>query len=123
MIFISPIVTLLMDLYEIRVERLGTIAEESEHQDLSRESTSMESYGFTSDRGGRTPRGVSTFQRFSVDTNESLSFEPCEDIPPSPTGAEDGDDEDDVFKDGGPEVGMHPLSDFTSRLRLKDLLK
>ncbi|XP_034536298.1 fibronectin type III and SPRY domain-containing protein 2 [Notolabrus celidotus] len=85
-----------MDLYEIRVERLGTIAEEAEHQGLSRESTTM-------DRGGRTTRDVSTFQRFSVDTNESLHFEPCEDNPPSPTGAEDGNDEDDVFKDEGAE--------------------
>ncbi|XP_074522870.1 fibronectin type III and SPRY domain-containing protein 2 [Halichoeres trimaculatus] len=92
-----------MDLYEIRVERLGTIAEESERQDLSRESTTMEPFGVTSDRGGRTPQDVSTFQRFSVDTNESLTFEPCEDLPPSPTGAEDGNDEDNVFKDEGPE--------------------
>ncbi|XP_068455578.1 fibronectin type III and SPRY domain-containing protein 2 [Clinocottus analis] len=42
-------------------------------------------------------RGVSSFQRFSVDTNESLSFEPCEDSLPSPEGA------GDVFTEGGTE--------------------
>ncbi|CAJ1049435.1 fibronectin type III and SPRY domain-containing protein 2 [Xyrichtys novacula] len=92
-----------MDLYEIREERLGTISEEAEHQEISRESTTMEPYHVVSDKGGRTARDVSTFQRFSVDTNESLRFEPCEDMSPSPTGAEDGDDEDEVFRDGGKE--------------------
>ncbi|XP_041642298.1 fibronectin type III and SPRY domain-containing protein 2 [Cheilinus undulatus] len=85
-----------MDFYEIRGGRLDVIAEESEHHDLSRASTAMEPYNVTSDRGR-------TFQKFSVNTNESLHFEPCEDIPPSPTGAEDGNDEDDVFMEGGPE--------------------
>lgn len=93
-----------MDLYDIRGGKLDVIAEEAEHQDLSRESTTMEP---SRDRGGRATRGVSTFQRFSVDTNESLRFEPCEDSTPSPTGAEDGhdDDDDDVFKEGETEVG------------------
>lgn len=81
------------------------IAEEAEHQELSRESTTMEPYNVVTDRGGRATRDVSTFQRFSVDTNESLRFEPCEDSSPSPTGAEDGFDDDDVFKEGETEVG------------------
>lgn len=81
------------------------IAEEADHQELSRESTTMEPYSVVSDREGRAARDVSTFQRFSVNTNESLRFEPCEESPPSPTGAEDGhDDDDDVFKEGGTEV-------------------
>ncbi|XP_054463871.1 fibronectin type III and SPRY domain-containing protein 2 isoform X1 [Anoplopoma fimbria] len=82
-----------MDLYGITGGRLDVIAEEAE---LSRESTTM------ADEGGRATRGVSTFQRFSFDTNESLCFEPCEDSPPPPTGAEDGFD-DDVFKGGQTE--------------------
>lgn len=81
-----------MDLYEIRGGLLDVIAEEAEHQ----EST-------MADGGGRATRGVSTFQRFSVDTNESLCFEPCEDSLPSPTGAQDG--LEDVFKEGETEVG------------------
>lgn len=100
-----PTVTLLMDLYEIRGGRLDVIAEEAEHQDLSRESTAMEPYSMVSDREGRATHDVSTFQRFSVNTNESLRFEPCEDSPPSPTGAEDGYDNDDVFKEGETQVG------------------
>ncbi|XP_056268786.1 fibronectin type III and SPRY domain-containing protein 2 isoform X3 [Pseudoliparis swirei] len=79
-----------MDLYEIRGGLLDVIAEEAEHQ----EST-------MADGGGRATRGVSTFQRFSVDTNESLCFEPCEDSLPSPTGAQDG--LEDVFKEGETE--------------------
>lgn len=92
-------VTLLMDLNEIKGGRLDVIAEEAEHQELSRELTTM------ADRGGRATRGVSTFQRFSIDTNESLRFEPCEDSLPSPTGAGEGLDDDDVFKEKGTEVG------------------
>ncbi|GAA6218853.1 fibronectin type III and SPRY domain-containing protein 2 isoform X1 [Lates japonicus] len=92
-----------MDLYEIRGGRLDVIAEEADHQELSRESTTMEPYSVVSDREGRAARDVSTFQRFSVNTNESLRFEPCEESPPPPTGAEDGHDDDDVFKEGGTE--------------------
>ncbi|XP_051236592.1 fibronectin type III and SPRY domain-containing protein 2 [Dicentrarchus labrax] len=92
-----------MDLYDIRGGRLDVIAEEAEHQELSRESTTMEPYNVVTDRGGRATRDVSTFQRFSVDTNESLRFEPCEDSSPSPTGAEDGLDDDEVFKEGETE--------------------
>ncbi|KAM7015262.1 fibronectin type III and SPRY domain-containing protein 2 isoform 1-T2 [Tautogolabrus adspersus] len=99
-----------MDLFEIRGGTLDVIAEEAEHQDLSRESTTLESFNVTSDRGGRTTRDVSTFQRFSVDTNESLHFEACEEIPPSPTGAEDGNDEDDVFKEEGTETEVVKIS-------------
>ncbi|TKS69626.1 SPRY domain-containing protein 2 [Collichthys lucidus] len=85
-----------MDLYDIRGDRLDVIREESEHQELSRESTTMEPYNVVADRGGRATRDISTFQRFSIDTNESLRFDPCEDSSPSPTGAEDGND--DVFQ-------------------------
>lgn len=94
-----------MDLYEIRGGRLGVITEEAEHQELSRGSTAMEPYSVVPDRGGRSARDVSTFQRFSVDTNESLRFEPCDGSSPSPTGAEDGHDDDDVFQEGETEVG------------------
>lgn len=98
-----PRVTLLMDLYDITGGRLDVIAEEAEHQELSRESTTMEP---SRDREGRPTQNVSTFQRFSVNTNESLCFEPCETSTPSPTGAEDGlDDDDDVFKEEETEVG------------------
>ncbi|KAI9518943.1 hypothetical protein NQZ68_033426 [Dissostichus eleginoides] len=86
-----------MDLFEIRGGALDVIAEEAEHQDLSRDSTIM------ADREARPPRGVSTFQRFSVDTNESLHFEPCEDSLPSPTPPEDELDDDNVFREGETE--------------------
>lgn len=76
------------------------IAEEAEQQELSRASTTMEPYNVASDRGGgRANRDVSTFQRFSVNTNESLHFEPYEGSSPSTTGADDGCDEDDVFRE------------------------
>lgn len=78
------------------------IAEEAEHLALSRDSTTMESQ---TDRGERATRDVSTYQRFSVDTNESLRFEPWAESSPSPTGAEDGCDDDDVFKEEETEVG------------------
>ncbi|KAI4830577.1 hypothetical protein KUCAC02_002198 [Chaenocephalus aceratus] len=86
-----------MDLFEIRGGTLDVIAEEAEHQDLSRDSTIM------ADREARPPRGVSTFQRFSVGTNESLHFEPCEDSLPSPTPPEDELDDDNVFREGETE--------------------
>lgn len=88
-----------MDLNDIRAGRLDVITEESEHQDFSRESSTMESHNVVPEFGGRT------FQRFSVNTNESLHFEPCEDSCPSPTGAEDGCD--DVFEKGKYEVIWH----------------
>lgn len=89
-----------MDLYEIRGGRLDVITEESENQELSRESTAMESHNPASNRGQRT-----TFQRFSVNTNDSLRFDPCDSDSPSPTGAEDGlDDDDDVFREREPET-------------------
>ncbi|KAM9861284.1 fibronectin type III and SPRY domain-containing protein 2 [Aulostomus maculatus] len=68
-----------MDLFELRGVRLDVIAEEAEHPD----TTTMEPF----DQGGKVTRDVSAFQRFSIDTNESLSFDPCED---SPTGLDDG---------------------------------
>ncbi|XP_062280413.1 fibronectin type III and SPRY domain-containing protein 2 [Scomber scombrus] len=104
-----------MDLYDISGGRLDVIAEEAEHQELSRESsTTMEP---SRDRGGRATQDVSTFQRFSVNTNESLRFEPCDTSTPSPTGAEDGldddddDDEDDdvVFKEGDTENEINTI--------------
>lgn len=79
------------------------ITEEAEQQELSRASTMVEPHNVVADRGGTATRNVSTFQRFSVDTNESLRFEPWEESPPSPTEAEDGHD-DDVFKEGETEV-------------------
>lgn len=85
-----------MDLYDVRGGRLGVITEEAEHQE------SMERGVL--DGGGRVIRDTGTLQRFSVDTNQSLHFEPCEDAAPSPTGAEDGYD-DDVFKEKASEVG------------------
>lgn len=97
-------VILLMDLYEIRGGRLDVIAEEAEHQELDRDVTNMEHH---ENRKGRTTHNAPTLQRFSVDTNESLCFEPCEDSSPSPTGAEDG--HDDVFKEEGAEVGHTDL--------------
>ena len=98
-----------MDLCEIRGGRLDVITEEAEHQELlSRGSSTMDPHCVASDRGRRAARDISTFQRFSVDTNESLQFEPCEDSP-SPTGAEDGLDDDDVFKEGETEVGTPTL--------------
>lgn len=81
------------------------IAEEAEQQELSREPTTMEPCNVVSERGGEAARELSSFQRFSVDTSESLHFEPCEDSPPPPTGAEDGHSEDDVFEEGETEVG------------------
>uniref|UniRef100_A0A667WYK4 Fibronectin type III and SPRY domain containing 2 n=1 Tax=Myripristis murdjan TaxID=586833 RepID=A0A667WYK4_9TELE len=72
-----------MDLYEIRGGRLDVIAEEApsgeEYQELGRESATMEPFLVAAGRGGRATRDVSTFQRFSINTNESLHFEPCED--------------------------------------------
>ncbi|AWP01341.1 putative fibronectin type III and SPRY domain-containing protein 2 [Scophthalmus maximus] len=106
-----------MDLFEIRGGGgggLDVISEEAEHQE-SRELKAMDPYNVASDRGRGAARDVSTFQRFSVDTNESLRFEPCEDSPPSPTGAEDGyDDDDDVFKEGETEREI-----VTTRSRLQ----
>ncbi|XP_060924175.1 fibronectin type III and SPRY domain-containing protein 2 [Limanda limanda] len=95
-----------MDLFEIRGGHLDVITEEAEHQELlSRGPSTMDPHSGASDRGRRATQNISTFQRFSVDTDDSLRFEPCEDSP-SPTGAEDGldDDEDDVFKYGETET-------------------
>ncbi|XP_019935552.2 fibronectin type III and SPRY domain-containing protein 2 isoform X1 [Paralichthys olivaceus] len=103
-----------MDLYETRGGRLDAITEEAEHQELlSRGSSTMDPHSVVPDRGRRATRDVTTLQRFSVDTNESLRFEPCEDSP-SPTGAEDGDDDDDVFKEEGTEQKI-----LTTRNRLQ----
>lgn len=86
-----------MDLYEIRDAALDVISEEAEHQELGRSAVESR----------RATRAAGTFQRFSVNTNESLSFEPCGDSSPSPTGADIGDD-DDVFREGDTEVSRHP---------------
>uniref|UniRef100_A0A8C6UFH6 Fibronectin type III and SPRY domain containing 2 n=1 Tax=Neogobius melanostomus TaxID=47308 RepID=A0A8C6UFH6_9GOBI len=81
-----------MDLYEVLGGRLDVIEEESEQQDFSRESSRMEGPTAGQDRVAQGARGA--LQRFSVGTNESLRFEPCD--TPSPTGEDDG--RDDVFK-------------------------
>lgn len=94
-----------MDLYEIRGGRLDVIAEEAEHQELGSGSTTMEPYRVASDRRGRATQDVRALQKFSVDTNESLRFEPFEDSSSSPTGAEDGHGDDDVFQEEETEVG------------------
>ncbi|KAK2920004.1 hypothetical protein Q8A73_002208 [Channa argus] len=60
----------------------------------------MEPYNMVSNVEGTEIHDGSTFQRFSVNTNESLHFEPCENSPPPLSEAEDGHD-DDVFKEGG----------------------
>ncbi|XP_024858847.1 fibronectin type III and SPRY domain-containing protein 2 isoform X2 [Kryptolebias marmoratus] len=84
-----------MELSDLGGARLGLISEEAEQQDFSPDSASQ-MFHPAAERGGRT------FQRFSVGTDDSLRFEACEDSSPSPTGAEDGhDDDDDVFKTGG----------------------
>ncbi|CAN9507174.1 unnamed protein product [Ophioblennius macclurei] len=86
-----------MDLYDARGGGLSVIAEEAELRELSRESTSAETRG-------RAAPAASALQRFSVDTDDSFRFDPCENSSPSPTGAEDGqDDQDDVFKEGETE--------------------
>ncbi|XP_068608777.1 fibronectin type III and SPRY domain-containing protein 2 [Brachionichthys hirsutus] len=72
-----------MDQGEIRGARLDVITEEVEHQDLNRTSITMEPYN---------DRGEPGAQRFPVGTGEGSS--------PSPTGADDGHDEDSIFKDG-----------------------
>ncbi|KAM4630629.1 fibronectin type III and SPRY domain-containing protein 2 [Polymixia lowei] len=87
-----------MDLYEIR-GKLDVITEEAlsgEERDKANEEVNRE-LNRVSVRAGRDTLGMSTFQRFSVDTNESLSFDPCEDEPQSPAGAEDG--RDNVFEE------------------------
>ncbi|XP_013885917.1 fibronectin type III and SPRY domain-containing protein 2 [Austrofundulus limnaeus] len=87
--------------------RLDVISEEGEDQDFSRDPVPV--LNPAAERRGRT------FQRFSVSTNDSLRFEPCEDSSPSPTGAEDGHDEDDVFRRGGAETEL-----LSIRTRLQD---
>ncbi|XP_076025688.1 fibronectin type III and SPRY domain-containing protein 2 [Genypterus blacodes] len=90
-----------MDLYEIRGGQLDVIEEEApgghEYEDFSRDSTAMDPFGGR----GRATRDMSAFQRFSASTNESLVFEPCGGSTPSPTQAEDG--EEDVFEEEDPE--------------------
>ncbi|XP_033846538.1 fibronectin type III and SPRY domain-containing protein 2 [Periophthalmus magnuspinnatus] len=84
-----------MDLFEICGGRLDVIEEESEHLDLSRDPSRMEGPAVGGQGRGATQVQRGALQRFSVDTNDSLRFEPCD--TPSPTGADDG--QDDVFKD------------------------
>ncbi|CAG5858590.1 unnamed protein product [Menidia menidia] len=92
-----------MEMDGIRRGSLDVIPEEAQEQDLSRESTTVETYNVVSDRGGRT------FQRFSVETDESLHFDPCETSSPSTTGAEDGNDDNDVFKNGKDESEINSI--------------
>ncbi|KAG8001275.1 Fibronectin type III and SPRY domain-containing protein 2 [Nibea albiflora] len=58
-----------MDLYDIRGGGLDVIREESEHQELSRESTTMEPYNVVSDRGGRADPG-----RFHLPESEIVTI-------------------------------------------------
>lgn len=74
-----------MDLYEIRGGRLGVIAEEAEHQELETDLSSMQSNkDKVSKRRGRVP------------LPKSLPFEQAERSSPSPTGADDGRDEEEI---------------------------
>ncbi|KAM9409826.1 fibronectin type III and SPRY domain-containing protein 2 isoform 1-T3 [Pholidichthys leucotaenia] len=70
----------------------------------------MDRYYVASDRGGKPSPDVPTFQRFSVGTNESLRFDPCEESPPSPPGADDGD-HGDVFEGGETEREISSIRD------------
>lgn len=88
-----------MDVFDNpRGGRLDVITEDGEeHEDLTEPSGVMP--------GGarrQNQTNLSKYQHFSIDTNESLHFEPCESDSPSPTGAEDG--YNSVFGDEGPEI-------------------
>lgn len=73
-----------MDLYEIRGGRLGMIAEEAEHQELEADLSGMHPHkdNISNRRGPATPQ-------------KSLPFEQDEHSSPSPTGADDGYDEEE----------------------------
>ena len=77
--------------------RLDVISEDGEEHE--------EAYGVMSSSAARKQNqpNLSRYQHFSIDTNESLHFDPCEEEgSPSPTGAEDG--HNSVFDNQEPEV-------------------
>ena len=95
-----------MDVCDIRGAVLDVITEEvlsgdEDHDGDSKTGLSTEPFVVVSQRRKTV---ASTFQRFSVDTNESLSFEACvtsdEEEPVSPT----SDEHDNVFDEDGDEV-------------------
>lgn len=73
-----------MDLYDIRGGRLGVIKEEAEYQEAT---TTMER-GFSA----RTAPGDTTYPRITEDST------------PSPTGADDGQDDVEELKEEAAEV-------------------
>lgn len=73
-----------MDLYDIRGGRLGVIKEEAEYQEAA---TTMER-GFSA----RTTRGDTIYPRITEDST------------PSPTGADDGQDDNEELKEEAAEV-------------------
>lgn len=103
-----------MAMYEVSGGRLDVISEEAEHQDSP--TTTMDHHTVAPEGRGR---GVS-LQRFSVDTNESLRFEPYQGSTPSPTGADDGldEDDDDVFKEGETQVGVTTTVCIETKIKL-----
>lgn len=78
-----------MDLHDIRGGWLGVIKEEAEYQ----ESTTMEK-GFSAS----TARGDGTFPRTTEDST------------PSPTGADDGQDDVEELKEEAAEVGTAKIT-------------
>lgn len=102
-----------MAMYEVSGGRLDVISEEAEHQDSP---TTMDHHTVAPEGRGR---GLA-LQRFSVDTNESLRFEPYQGSTPSPTGADDGLDEDDdeVFKEGETQVGVTTTVCIETKIKL-----
>ncbi|XP_046897949.1 fibronectin type III and SPRY domain-containing protein 2 [Hypomesus transpacificus] len=98
-----------MDVCDIRGAVLDVITEEvlsgdEDHDGDSKTGLSTEPFVVVSQRRKTV---ASTFQRFSVDTNESLSFEACvtsdEEEPVSPT----SDEHDNVFDEDGDENVMN----------------
>lgn len=72
-----------MDLYDVWGGRLGVIKEEAEYQ----ESSTME-----------RARGSGTLQRITEDST------------PSPTGADDGQEDAELLKEETSEVGTHKIT-------------
>lgn len=91
-----------MDLYDIRGGRLGVIKEEAEYQDTT---TAMDRSVSV-----RAAQGDATFPRLG------------EDATPSPTGADDGQDDVEGLKDQVAEVGNANLT-LTLHLLLIPLRK
>lgn len=90
-----------MDLYDIRGGRLGVIKEEAEYQ----ESTTMER-GFSAS----TARGDGALPRITEDST------------PSPTGADDGQDDVEELKEEAAEVGTAKIT-LTLHISFIDFLE